>query len=393
VFGKGGTHLLFLNGLGGADGETMKQMLGNYVKENPNVSIDFQTLGWDDVFKKLDTTLVAGTPPELVVMHATEIPQYGSRNALQPVDTWYAQKLLPKEDWSPAVLDKATYDGKIQAVPLDIHDYNCYISVDLLKQNGIDPEKQPVGQDFIDAAQKVSHQTPNSLGTATFGTSGFGSFGTMALLWQFGGDVLSPDGKEVTINSQQAQDAMQMYNDLAYKYKVYPQPGVKYGDLTPLGRVAWRTDGSWAYNYYKDHHLAPPQVMAGQFPQIGAKPVVWMNSHELTIPVGISGTRFDEAQKLILWISNHNVDWAQSGQPPARLSAQNSPLLKEDWAWSVRKFADVTTKYGRYEVSPPQYTQVRDLQYKAFDDVLANKKPVKTILDDYATQIKGVLTY
>ena len=184
--------MLFLNGLGGADGETMKQMLANYVKENPSVSIDFQTLGWDDVFKKLDTT------------------------------------------------------------------------------------------------------------------------------------------------------------------------------------------------------LAPPQVMAGQFPQIGSKPVVWMNSHELTIPIGISGTKFDQAQKLILWISDHNVDWAQSGQPPARLSAQNSPILQQDWAWSVRKFAEVTTKYGRYEVAPPQYTLVRNLQYKAFDEVIANKEPVKTILDDYANQIKGV---
>lgn len=46
-------------------------------------------------------------------------------------------------------------------------------------------------------------------------------------------------------------------------------------------------------------------------------------------------------------------------------AAQNTPILQQDWAWSVRKFAEV----------------------------LANKRPVKTILDDYANQIKGVLTY
>jgi ABC-type glycerol-3-phosphate transport system substrate-binding protein len=162
----------------------MKQMLATYVKDHPTVTIEFQTLGWDDVFAKLDTLLVAGTPPELVVMHATEIPQYGSRAALQPVDDWFARKLLPKDDFSQAVLDKATWAGKILAVPLDIHDYNSYASANMIKTVGLDPSNPPVGQDFIDAAQKLSHNQKDP-SRAAFATADFGDFGSKALLRQW----------------------------------------------------------------------------------------------------------------------------------------------------------------------------------------------------------------
>ena len=390
IFGKGSVSLLFLNGLGGADGETMKQMMASYAQQHPNVSIDFQTLSWPDVFAKLDTLLAGGTPPELVIMHVTEMPEYGNRAALQPVDDWFARKLLPKDDFSQIVMEKATWNGKVQGVPLDIHDYNSYASVDMLRQAGFDASKPPIGQDFMDMAQKLSHD-PTDPAKATFGTANFGSFGSMALLWQYGGDVLSADGTTVTFGDQPALDGMQMLNDLIYKYHVYPQPGVKYSNLRVLGRVAYYTGGSWDLNYYKDNHIAPPEVAAAQFPQIGPKRAVWMNSHILCIPVGVTGTKFDEAQKLILWISDHGVDWARAGHPPARISQQNSPELQQDWAWEVRVFAKVTSQWGRYEVSPPTYTQVRDLQYKAIGEVTQNKKPVKTILDDYARQITAVL--
>lgn len=391
VFGKGKTQILFLNGLGGADGETMKGMLANYVQENPNVAINFQTLGWTEVFSKLDSTLVAGTPPEMVVMHATEIPQYGSRKALQPVDDWFAKGLLPKDDWNPTVMAKATWEGKVQGVPLDIHDCNAYVSTNVVKQLGLDPNKLPTGHDFIDAMQKFARNQKDPA-TATFGLN-LWNLPALATIWQFGGDILSEDGKQVVFNAQPVQDALQLWSDLIYKYQIAPDPHVKYTlpEAKDLDRVAVQLGASWDYNVFKHAGVGPPEVTATLLPQLGSKPVTWMNSHELTIPVGISGAKFDEAKKLIIWISNHNVDWAQSGQPPARTSAQNNPLLQQPWAWEVQAFGQATAKYGRYEISPPGYTQIGPIWNNAINDVVNNKGTVKEILDKYANQIKGIM--
>ena len=392
VYGKGSTSLLFLNGLGGADGETMKGMLTNYAQENPAVSIDFETLGWPQVFAKLDATLVAGTPPELVIMHATEIPQYGSRKALQPVDDWFSKGLLPKSDWSQTILEKATWEGKILGVPLDIHDANSYVSTNVAKQLGLDPSNLPTGKDFIEAMQKFARNQKDPA-TATFGLNLWNS-PALAVIWQFGGDVLSPDGKEVTLNAQPVQDAMQLWSDLIYKYQIAQDPSIKYTlpEAKDLDRVAVQLGASWDLNTFKHAGVGPPEVTATLLPQLGTvKKATWMNSHELTIPVGISGTKFDQAQKLIVWISNHNVDWAQSGQPPARTSAQNSPVLQQPWAWEVNAFAQATAKYGRYEVSPPGYTQIQPIWNTAINDVVNNRGTVKQILDKYTDQIKGIM--
>ena len=391
MFGRGSTRLLFLNGWTGNDGATMRQLLATYAEQEPQVTIDFQTSDWNPMFAKLDTLLVAGTPPELVAMHATEIPEYANRSALQPVDDWFAQKLLPKEDWSQAVLNKATWNGKIQAIPLDVHCVNTFVSADMLRQAGLDPAQLPIGSQFIDVCQKLSHDQADTA-KGTFGIAGLDGQGGLALLWQYDGDVLSADGKKVTFNSQQALDAMQMLSDLIYKYRVHPDPSIHFGDLHVPGRVGYYTTGSWDYPYYANKKLQPPQVIATQFPQIGPKPAVWMNSHELAIPVGIRGEKFAEAQKLIVWVSNHGLDWSHGGHPPARTSQQNSPVLQEDWAWSVRVFAQAAQKYGRYMVSPPRFTQVRALQFSAIDEVAKNKRPVKTILDDYAGRIQAALT-
>jgi multiple sugar transport system substrate-binding protein len=53
-------------------------------------------------------------------------------------------------------------------------------------------------------------------------------------LWQFGGAVVSPDGKTATLNSPESIAAVQYWHDLMYKYYVAPPavPGKMWaGDL------------------------------------------------------------------------------------------------------------------------------------------------------------------
>ena len=393
-YGHGSTSLLFLTGWVGLDGTTMQKMLANYVQDHTNVTIDFQAQDWNATFAKLDALLVADTPPDLIAVHRTEAPEYGSRGALQPVDDWFAKKLVPKDDFSEPVLAGVTWAGKTIAIPLDMLSYDLYVNTEPLRRAGLDTTKTAVGQEFIDQAQKLSHDQHDAA-KAAFAIDGFARNGMLALMWQFGADFLSPDGKEVTLDAQPAQDALQLWNDLIYKYQVYPNPDLKLNtnQLIKDGRIAYRADGDWSYNFYADNGLQPPAFTALPFPQLGPKPVVWMNSHVLAIPVGIGGARYDAAQTLITWISDHGFDWAHAGHPPARLSQQQSPVLQEDWAWSVRAFAKASQQHGRYEVATPRQTELRPYEDKVTAEVQQNKRPIKAIVDDYTAQIKGMLAH
>lgn len=392
LIGKGKTSLLFLTGWAGSDGVTMTKMLTSYVTDHPDVTIDFQALAWNAMFAKLDTMLVAGTAPELIAVHRTEVPQYGSRGSLQTLDSWYAGQTLPKSDFSPTVLTGITWEGKMLAVPLDMLNYNTYVNTDPLHRAGLDATKMPAGVDFLTQAQHLSHDQADPQ-KATFALAGFGRNGLLAMLYQYGADFLSPDGKDVTINAPAALDALQAFNDMIYKSQVYPAPALKLnvGDLIKNGRLAYRTDGDWDLNFYTDNHLQPPTFAALPFPQLGPKPVVWINSHVLAVPVNTKGDKVDAAKTLITWISDHGLDWARAGHVPARLSQQQSATLKEDWAWSVRVFAEAAQAHGQYEVATPRQSELRVFEDKLTADIQLNNRPVKAILDDYAIQIKGML--
>jgi multiple sugar transport system substrate-binding protein len=392
LIGKGKTSLLFLTGWAGSDGVTMTKMLTTYVTDHPDVTIDFQALAWNDMFAKLDTMLVAGTAPELIAVHRTEVPQYGSRGSLQTLDSWYAGQTLPKTDFSPTVLAGITWQGKMLGVPLDMLNYNTYVNTDPLRRAGLDATKMPSGVDFLAQASQLSHDQADPQ-KATFALDGFGRNGLLAMLYQYDADFLSPDGTNVTINAPAAQDALQAFNDMIYKSQVYPAPALKLnpGDLIKNGRLAYRTDGDWDLNFYTDNHLQPPTFAALPFPQLGPKPAIWINSHVMAMPVDTKGDKADAVKTLITWISDHGLDWAHAGHVPARLSQQQSPTLKEDWAWSVRVFAAAAQAHGRYEVATPRQSELRVFEDKLTADIQLNNRPVKAIIDDYASQIKGML--
>ena len=68
----------YWHGLSGSDGATMNEMLADFVDQNPNIGVSAELLPWETLYAKLQASFLAGTPPDLVLMHASELPQYAS---------------------------------------------------------------------------------------------------------------------------------------------------------------------------------------------------------------------------------------------------------------------------------------------------------------------------
>jgi multiple sugar transport system substrate-binding protein len=101
-----------------------------------------------------------------------------------------------------------------------------------------------------------------------------------SLVWQAGGDILSPDKKAVAIDSDQAAAGIQFLQDLIYKYKVMAQPvpgGT--GDAFENGQAAMEANGSWLVPTHEaaglDFGVAPlPRGPAGQATSVNPSGVV-----------------------------------------------------------------------------------------------------------------------
>jgi len=101
-----------------------------------------------------------------------------------------------------------------------------------------------------------------------------------SLVWQAGGDILSPDKKTVVIDSDQAAAGIQFLQDLIYKDKVMPQPVAGgTGDAFENGQAAMEANGSWLVPTHQaagiDFGVAPlPKGPAGQATSVNPSGVV-----------------------------------------------------------------------------------------------------------------------
>lgn len=102
--------------------------------------------------------------------------------------------------------------------------------------------------------------------------------------------------------------------------------------------------GTWGLNFMRNSGLdwdIWPMV------QIGPEPAARMSSHVLHIPESIAPDRLDAAKRLVTWLSDNGLTWANSGQVPARFSVQEQLDPVEHRA--VLVFAEAFNTIGRLE--------------------------------------------
>jgi ABC-type glycerol-3-phosphate transport system substrate-binding protein len=401
--GQGDTQIKFWHGLGGADGATMATMLKRYSDEK-KVGVRSETYAWDVFYQKLPTSIVGRTPPDMGVMHADRVAQFKTQGLVQRADAlFFDPGLVPKDDFGEDVLAAVTVDGEIQAVPFDQHGWGMYVNTELLDKAGLDYKKMPKnGDEFIEWGTKLTTDkngkhpdedgfNPNQV--QVWGTHVIG--GTLTLfstIWSYGGDLFDPEKKKAMLDSENTVRAVQYTYDAIHKHRIAPTPTAELSaqDLYAANRLAMMYDGTWALNFFKDRPPIEKKTKAVWVPSLSdGKQVAWYGSHLLIIPNQVSEDRTKPAVELIKWLSDNSMEWATSGQIPARLSAQNDPRIND--IWSVAVFSKMFQEIGRTLPSHPALSELTAAWDPAFSAALSKTTPVKEALTNGNKQMQAVL--
>jgi ABC-type glycerol-3-phosphate transport system substrate-binding protein len=401
--GSGGTHISFWNGLTGSDGVTLNAMLSNFVKDHPEISVTTEIIPWNTLYTKLQAAFVAGEPPDMFLLHASEVPQFASYGVLKDLSSWYKSGggWFPDDDISEITLNGMKYNGVTYGIPLDNHGRGLWINKDAFKKAGLDPNMTPptTYEGWVDLFQKLTLDKngknaaapdfdPNNVVQWGYTVGEWPRVNWLAALAQQGGSLISEDGKTITVNSEQGVTALQQAVDLVYKYHVSPpEAGFDTWAGFAGGTVAILPTGSWFRNYAVDQTdidwATWPQV------QFGPKPATWFGAHTFMVPVNAEGEKLKAVETLIQWVADHEVDWAASGQVPARLSAQKA-LDPKNYPSNII-LGKTFSEYGILDV---QNVALQEM-YAALDPELSaalnNQKPAKQALDDAAARMQQVL--
>jgi multiple sugar transport system substrate-binding protein len=313
----------------------VQQVLANqWNAEHPELQVETTSLVWPGIVE-LNAALAAGTPPDIMSMHAFRIPAYASRGTLTPLTSYLEEVGVDVDDLLPNVRDAVTWNGEIYAVPFDVHGILWHINLDLWEQAGLLDDAGnpviPVGvEEFETACQRMQVAT----GSAIFGGGEDDIVGT-EVIWfsiyaQLGGSVADESGMP-SVNTPVAVEALELQmrlrdagcfssGELGKTYEGFAQ-----------GIVGGVNAGTWMVNEFdaqvRDPDAGLKDLYVAPYPQFGDTPAVWGGSHTWVVPLGPNAdpARVRAAVQYIKFFYDNQLAWTRTGHATVRQSVLDSP--------------------------------------------------------------------
>src|SRR3954465_4593601 len=129
--------LSYWNGFTGGDGPFMKKLVAQFMKENPKITVQSNTIEWAQYYQRLPAAVQAGKGPDVGAMHLDQLATNAARKVIVPVDSLAQQLGLSQDDFPTEVWQAGIYQGKRYGIPLDVHSLAQYYNTDQLKQAGV----------------------------------------------------------------------------------------------------------------------------------------------------------------------------------------------------------------------------------------------------------------
>ncbi|MGA2547216.1 MAG: ABC transporter substrate-binding protein [Rectinemataceae bacterium] len=342
----------------GGDGEFFDAMVQAFNASQNEIIMKTDTVKFTDYYTKLTTALAAKTAPDVVIVHQSQLINYVPNKVFIPLDAYLKKAGVDLSDFESKPLAACTFNGKIYAIPLDVHPLIMYYNKDLFAKAGITAVPQSLS-DLVAAAKAIQDKTGAIGITADNTTATYKAYTLtrmfMSFLMQQDTPLLNASATKANFNNEAGFKALQALSDLVNKYGIIPK-GLDYDssvDDFKLGKAGIHFNGVWATGAFEEQ--AGLNFGSVQFPAVFGKYSSWADSHTFAVPVQKKQneqTMLDVA-KFINWMTSHGEMWAKAGHISTRKSvvakAEFQNLLhRKDYAEAVKNvFAPpATAKWG-----------------------------------------------
>src|SRR5579863_6136480 len=246
---SGGTSISIWEGWTGAEAKTFTHLVGVYQKQNPGTTVNSLYVNNDDTLQKVLTAVRGGSPPDIAYLYGSWAP-----NVAQIPQVVNLTKVVqrPGVNWSDFWVgerDVATVNGKVIGIPALVDNLAVVYNKTLFAKAGLQPPGPGwTWSDFVADAKKLTDASIKQYGTAyvTPGTEDT-VWHWEALLWEAGGQLLSPDNKKAAFDSAAGLQSLETLRTMAVTDKsMYLDPGDSaYANLFNSGKIGMLVTGPW----------------------------------------------------------------------------------------------------------------------------------------------------
>lgn len=253
---SGPTEIAVWHGYQDTEGEVFKGLIDQYNSSHPDVSVSELYSSNDLVLQKVLTAVRGGSAPDVAYMFGSWSPNIAQIPQVVDMSTEVSKPDWKWDDFYQAERDAATVGDKIVGVPALVDNLAIVYNKKLFADAGIEPPNPNwTWDDFQSAAAKLTDPAKGQYGWLI---PADGSEDTVwhyiPMLWEAGGDILSPDNTHAVFNSEAGVKALTVLQKMAVTDKsLYLDTTNENGPkLMNSGKVGMLVTGPWDLSQLSD---------------------------------------------------------------------------------------------------------------------------------------------
>ena len=232
----------------GGNEETLQKMVDAFREEYPYITVEVETIGYNDYFTQMQTRVAGGTAPDCYELNIENFAAYANKGLLAEISGVDVSGL------NETALNAFNVKGVQYGLPESFSNVVLIYNKDLFDQAGVAYPTADWTQDDLQAAAEAIR----ALGDDIFGIwqpITYNEFFKVAA--QYGGALLNEDKTEFTINSPENIQAAQALVDRVLVSNVQPntaqQGGMGDWDMFMSGRLGMIPTGIWAFQTFTEN--------------------------------------------------------------------------------------------------------------------------------------------
>jgi len=372
------------------------------------------TVEWDfaaGADEKLMTLSAAGTPPDASYTSWATQGTLAARGVLSPLDDYLKKAGLTRKDFSAAMVDVSTYQGKLYALPGGADWLVNHWSKTAYAEVGLDPEKPPkTFAELEQHSEKLLKSGPDGYTRVGY-WPGPGGASFMYVAYFFGGEFYDASAGKVTANHPKVVEALEWlvsygkkmdYTKMTAFWKDQPSYS-KAGSPFSQGKAAYLFQGFWSYEPLDrfapqlKYGLAPWPTPTGSAAELSRNVI---QGWPYAIPKGTKqpdlGWQFikyafvDNSAKMGYLTLNGPCYLKQLDDFAKRMTAE---VLKPDNRMTpyFKVFIDVARAGTKHFPSLPITNDYQKALNAAFNDAMAGNKVLRAALDEVTQTMQAQL--
>jgi multiple sugar transport system substrate-binding protein len=395
--GSGHVHITLWHGYTDQEATAINALTKQFNATHPNITVTPQFYGNSDyALQKVLAAIAGGKPPDISYLYGS----WAANIATNPTTVNLAPYLKKDPSWHwndfwQAARNVTSVNGKIIGVPALIDNLALVYNKKRFAQAGISaPNPNWTWTDFENAALKLTNAAKKQFGWAYVNDASEDTvWRYWAMLWQAGGSILSPDGKQAAFDSPAGVKAMTLLQTLAKHNTIYLDNGSdNYPGVFNSGHIGMLWTGPWDLSQLSGGNQAygVTTLPADQNHQTISGPDNWVVFNN-------GSARVNASIAFLKWFTSPPIDlkWAtMTGDLPIRASVNKLP----GYAAFVKKYPGIgewVTNLANATQSRPvttTYPKISTVVGQAVQSVLLGKAEPQQALKQAAQQVNGILS-